>query len=476
MFPRPSKPTWPLAKSLSLTSAWLALTGCAFHPVDPAPLPSRGGAPLAVAVAPPAPPANQEPWWSEFDQPELDALIRRALADNQDVVAARERIRQALAQQARTAAPLWPQLDLELSADKEIYADGRARQGGVKNSAGLSAAWKLDPFGKTRQSARARSSEARASAEESETFRLALSASVADTYFGIVGQKRLLALLDEQSASAGELLRLIEQRFREGLISQVDVLQQQSQTAELESQIPVAQAELAELETKLGALLAATPGDPLVAGVGMAAKIPAPPPLGPVPKVDELLFRRPDLRAARARLVAADEDTGAALAARLPSLTLGADALHVDGRGAPVSTITLGADLVQPLLDWGALRAEWLRAKSRYLERLATFSQAYLDAAWRLDGLARGEARQRDLLSSLERRRAILEKTIRQARNRYDAGLTDYLPVLTANQQLYALDQRLVRENRRLVSLRIALHQALGGHMPAEQPVRLASR
>jgi outer membrane protein TolC len=104
-----------------------------------------------------------------------------------------------------------------------------------------------------------------------------------------------------------------------------------------------------------------------------------------------------------------------------------------------------------------------VRTKAVYRERLATFSQDFLQAAWEVEALAHNESRQRELLEALTRRRTILESVIKQARSRYDAGLTDYLPVLSTTQQLYAVEQRSIRENRRLATIRVALHRAMGG-------------
>ena len=167
--------------------------------------------------------------------------------------------------------------------------------------------------------------------------------------------------------------------------------------------------------------------------------------------------------------MAADAETARALAERLPRLTLTADALRLEvGDNPAVKAVSLGAGLVQPLLDWGARREEWVRTKAVYHERLAAYTQDYLGAVWEVEGLIQNERRQHELLESLARRRLLLEATIKQARSRYDAGLTDYLPVLTATQQFYAVEQRLVRKRRRLASLRIALHRALGGPAPAD--------
>ena len=443
----------------------LAFTGCSLHRVNLSPAPLKGAAPLP-AVSTAAAPAP--PWWLALDSEPLDSLVRRALDENLDVTAARERIHQAVASRRRAGSALWPQLEGELGLDQEIYASGRARQTGLSRDIGAGLDWQPDLFGRQRNTRRARAADAIARFHDANAFRLSLTVSVANTYYGIIEQRLLLALLDEQMGTANELLRIIRQRYTEGLISNLDVLQQETQLAELESQIPVAQAALQDLQNQLGALLGALPGDPAPVTVGAEATFPAIGALARLEHADELLRLRPDLRAAQATLVAADAETGRALAERLPALTLTADALHVEGDGPAVTTVDLGAELVQPLLDWGSRRQEWVRARAQYRERLASYSQAYLRAVWEVEALIQNEARQRELLDSLARRRSLLEMTIKQARSRYDSGLTDYLPVLSATQQLYAVEQRLVRERRRLTSLRIELHRALGGPVPEE--------
>lgn len=449
--------------------AAVLLTGCSPHRIDLSPAPSLGGAayPMGKNFAEDE---SVRAWWSEWEDPALDALIRRALSDNMDVTAARERVAQALAIHRRAGAALGPGIELNLGLDREIHARGRAKRG-TSRQVGVGADWDVDLFGRLGGIRVARGAEAWARWHESEDFRLRLSTDTAEIYIGIVEQRLLLSLLDDQMRTANELLGIIDQRYKEGLISQLDVLQQQAQLTELEGQIPVARAALEDLQSLLGALLGTLPSDASSATAGEGAGLPAITPLPRLENAQLLLLRRPDLRAAQAALVAADGETARALAERLPRLTLSGDALRVEAGGPAVSTLSIGAELVQPLLDWGSRRAEWERTKSLYRERLASFSQAYLRSVWQVEALVKNEVRQRELLESLARRRGLLEATIRQARSRYDSGLTDYLPVLSATQQLHAVEQRLVRERRRLASQRIALHRALGGPVPSDPGV-----
>ncbi len=450
--------------SLSFAGA-LVLGGCALHRVDMAPKP-----PIVAETGKHEAPSEtvekkREPWWRGFESKELDGLMVEALKKNFDVTAADERLNQAIAIYRRAGGALKPQIGLEGAFDKDVAAEGRAlRDDGWEGGATLS--WEVNFLGRLSSTRLARGADVRARESLREVARLSLSAGVAEVYFGIVEQRQLLALLAKQQQTSRELLRIIERRYEQGLVSRLDVLQQQAQVAEVDSQIPTVEAVLLDLKNQLGVLLGGLPGTRNTEGVAIAGVFPALPLMERLGRVDDLLSMRPDLRAAQADLVSSDAETARALAERLPRLTLSAEAMWFDGRAPSGSLATVAADLVQPLLDWGQRRAEWVRTKAVYRERLAIFSQTYVRAVWTLDTLVRSEVTQRELLKRLQERKALLDAALSLATNRYTSGLTDYLPVLSSTQQLYALDQRLIREQRRLTSLRIALHQALGGPLP----------
>ncbi|WP_175414866.1 TolC family protein [Nibricoccus aquaticus] len=436
------------------------------HKVDLAPRPLVGAAPQGSgAEKKDEAKKAQQGWWLSFQSAELNALTLDALEKNFDVVAAGERLNQALAVYRRAGGVLKPQLNLTGAFDSDLAAKGRElRDDGWE--AGAEITWEVDFFKRLGSARLARAADVRARESLREVVRLSLSVSIAESYFGIIEQRQLLALLAKQQQTSRDLLRIIERRYEQGLVSRLDVLQQQAQVAEVDSQIPTVEALLMDLQNQLGALLSGMPGARELGTIGAQAVFPTLPELEMLGRPDDLLRMRPDLRAAQADLVSADAETARALAERLPRLTLSAEGVLIEGRGASGSLVTFAADLVQPLLDWGQRRQEWVRTKAVYRERLAIFSQAYVRAVWNLDTLVRTEAKQRELMKRLQERKQLLDATLGLATNRYTSGLTDYLPVLSATQQLYALEQRLIREQRRLTSLRIALHQALGGPVP----------
>ncbi|MFZ1499952.1 MAG: TolC family protein, partial [Giesbergeria sp.] len=133
---------------LAWASSALLLTACAL-PVAPPAAPralavpdhwsTTGGQALAPAVLPEAP----GPWWEQFGDAQLSALITQALAAHTSVRSAREALAQARAQVDVQAASLAPQLGTSAQAQR-----GRAANN-TSNSfrLGLDASWELDLFG-----------------------------------------------------------------------------------------------------------------------------------------------------------------------------------------------------------------------------------------------------------------------------------------------------------------------------------------
>ena len=86
----------------------------------------------------------------------------------------------------------------------------------------------------------------------------------------------------------------------------------------------------------------------------------------------------------------------------------------------PVALIA-GA-FVQPLLDWGRRKAEVERNEALYRERLAAFTQQFLEAVEAVDSALVRERRQREFLQRLAHQRDILQQTVDASKDRYTQG------------------------------------------------------
>ncbi|NNK96859.1 MAG: TolC family protein, partial [Desulfobacterales bacterium] len=297
-----------------------------------------------------------------------------------------------------------------------------------------------------------------------DAVRLRLSAEIAEAYFDAVSWRNQLTLLEKQIVVDRELLELTQLRFESGLTASVDMLQQSAQLANTESLVPAVEAELRVSENRLDVLLGHAPdGSDQVTDEDVFVDIEKLPFIG-VPA--DLLLQRPDLRSLRNELVAADAEIGRAIAERLPQLTLDGSFFYEDRLLPSGMVASLIGTFIQPLIDWGARKAEVERNRALYVEGLARFTQRYLEAIEDVENALYQERKQREFLTRLETRLRFLEKTVEETTQRYTNGLTDYLPVLDAVKELERLERVIVQQERALLGFRIQLHRALGGGLP----------
>ncbi len=440
----------------------LLFSACQSHTIDPSPEPlQRGGAAYTIP-SPTSDPVDQN-WWASFKDAKLDALIDKALNSNFDIMRGLARLDQADALTSQAKAARLPQVDLEANVLRD-WADGDTRN--RLDRAGGALAWEVDVFNRLGSAALARNRERDARAEDLQAIRLSLSAEITDAYFDAVEQRSALALLEKQIDVDRDLLELTELRFGAGLTASVDVLQQSSVLAETESLVPPTEALLRISENRLDVLIGQAPdaqdrvsSDDRFIAIGDLPFIGVP---------TDLLLNRPDLRALKNELIAADAEIGQAIAERLPRITLDGSLFYGDGSDFTGPAGILVGSIVQPLLDWGARKAEVARSRALYAERLAIFSQAYLQAIEDVENALYQERKQREFLDRLERRRRFLERTVEETRDRYTNGLTDFLPVLDALKELQQIERIIVRQERALLGFRIQLHRALGGRVKSD--------
>jgi outer membrane protein TolC len=139
---------------------------------------------------------------------------------------------------------------------------------------------------------------------------------------------------------------------------------------------------------------------------------------------------RPDLHAEQGRLIAADAQIAAAIADRLPKITLDGSYLYSKSALTSGPVAAVAASFAQTLLDWGKKQSEVTLNKALYQERLATFTQNYLQAADDVENVLYNENRQREFIDRLEKRHKVLNETLKITQLLYDQGLGDYLSVI----------------------------------------------
>lgn len=418
---------------------------------------AQGGAPAAVG----------DGWLASFSDPQLDQLVREALAFNPDLRVAAARVEQAAAHQKVAGALLYPQVSLLARGGGKMSGDSSGLEG-----VGVFVNWELDLWGRVRSGAAAAESQYVFAALDAQYARQSIAAQVAKSWFLATEARMQKALADDTVRASERLAGLAQQRLRVGVGDEYDVRLAQ---ANLQSFRDAAQnldlayqQALRSLETLAGRY----PGA-VVAVRPELAPAPAPVPVG---MPSELLERRPDVVAAERRVAVAFYRTEEAKAARLPRISLTAAVTSISSelfvlkqQDNPVWSA--GASLMAPLFLGGQLQGQVEVRTAEQKQAVAEYG--------RIGARAFGEVE--NALSAgfaVDAREAILkqavaenERALELANIRYRVGSGDLRGVLQQSLALYAAQVSLIRVRSEQLVQRVNLYLALGGsydERPAE--------
>jgi multidrug efflux system outer membrane protein len=314
---------------------------------------------------------------------------------------------------------------------------------------------------------------------EEEARRTVAQAVVAETitlYLEMEAVERRLQIAEQSIEAFRQSLQFVETRYRRGLTSVLDVRQARRVLAQAETLVPQLEQELGIIQQQLSVLLGRYPEThaPRRQPPEYYKQLPAVPPGLP----SDLLWRRPDLRAAEAQLKALNELVGVAKAARLPTITLtGSYGWSSEDLNNLLRTENivwnLTAGIVQPAFDAGRLKAGQRAAEARYQQGVAEYVKAVLNALADVERALLTRELQMDRrnreLNFLEEARA----TQRVAENRYVRGLVIYLDVLNAQITRFQAEDSLVLVDLALLQNRVELYRALGGGWAEPEPLVL---
>lgn len=414
------------------------------------------GAPDAALPAP--------DWWRGFRSKELTAFVEEARLFNLDIEVAIAQIRQADAQVGIAGGPLYPMVNGVASAE-------RMRQAGVTSSlfnTGLTASYILDFWGKNRATLYAAEQNAIASRYNRDVVMLTTVTTVANTYFQVLAAKDSLKVAEDNLTASTSILTLIQDQFKLGTVSQLDVSQQQALVATVRASIPPLRVILRQNTAALAVLVAQVPEGFKIKGAGLSNIA--------VPRVtpglpSDLLLRRPDIQQVEAQLAGSSFSVEAARAAFLPQIeltgTAGFQSSALSKLFAPGAWYyTLIASLTQPIFDGGVLRAELAQARGVQLQYLQTYRKAILsafadveNALVALEQTTIQERLQKDVVASSKEAFEIAETQLR-------GGTASLINVLQTQQTLFTAQTALVQVRLTRMQAVTSLFQALGGGWP----------
>jgi multidrug efflux system outer membrane protein len=409
-----------------------------------------------------APPALD--WWRGFRSRELTNLIEEAQLANLDIGAAIGRIIQADAQAKIIGAALLPEVDFAGFAERFRNAGAGVPERNLFHAA-LNASYEIDFWGKNRAFSRAAQETAVASRFNKEVVVLSTMAAVGNAYFQVLSAQDRLRINQSNVEAASRILNLIKQRFEAGTASQLDVAQQESLVGQVRANIPIFEQALRQNIAVLAVLIGKPPVEVGIKG-GNIYRLAIPRVTPGLPS--ELLFQRPDIRAAEANLASADASVEAARAAFFPSISLTGQAGYESNVLKLLFTpqnafYNIALNVTQPLLDGFRLEGQLELAQGKQFELVKAYCQTILS------GFGDVEIALIAIAESLERERLqqIVVNSSREAFRLSEArlreGTIDLVTVLQTQQTLFTAEDNYSLARLARLQAVLSLFQALGG-------------
>ena len=410
--------------------------------------------------------AVADDWLKSFHDPQLDAIVAEAMANNLDLRQAVDRVEVARQSVVVVGAQLLPQIGGQLGA-KRTHDFGHEDE--VKHTynhtvVSLGVAWELDVWGRLRAQRAAAAAGYESTALDFAYARQSLAATVALSWYLTTEARQLLALAERAVEVYGKLLDLAKVRQAAGKSSELDVVDARARLETAQSELEAARDTYGKARRALEVLLGRYPAAEIEAA---AAYPPLPPPVGAgVPA--SLLERRPDLVATERVVLAAFRQEEAARLALLPdfSISLVGERLgdHLIRQLQLSPWLTSAAiGMAIPIYEGGALRAQVKIATAQQAQAVANYGSVLLNAFKEVEDVLASE-------QILEKRlgyeqRALVDRTtaVQIATVQYQAGRRDLLWVEQLQTDQLAVESNVIQLRNAQIANRIQLHLALGG-------------
>lgn len=492
-------------QSASIITLSLLVCGCAVGPDFEKPktnvpkswdwvsVPSNNPQALASTVSVQAIDAE---WWKQFNDPELTKLVNRAVGANLSIRQAATRMEQSRAQQGIALADQFPRLNGNASYSHQkpsekgviaIFGGSSTAAGAAANGTGIGvlgipainiqpfdlwqygfdASWELDLWGRVRREIEYADASFEASNEAKRYAMLSTMAEVARDYIELRRIQRTLEIVRQMEDYAQQNMELATQKAENGVATDLDVSQAKTQLASLQAQIPQVEEQQSEMINRLSFLVSAPP-KALQTELIQPAIVPPVPPRVPIGLPSDLVRRRPDIRQAEAQLHAATAEIGVAVADFYPRFLLtgsaGLQGLKIkDLANWQALQYAIGPSMTLPIFQGGRLKATLELRESEQKEAAIAYQNTVLQAWHEIDNALSSYADEQLRNDRLAEAVKSSQDELELATMRYKHGVTDFLPVLTAQKTRLQLDLDYVNSTGKISTNLVALYKALGG-------------
>lgn len=407
-------------------------------------------------------------WDSVFTDPDLQELIRTALAQNLDLQVAAARILQAESQVTVARSPLFPTVDGVADGAFTGFtgSDTPPVDRVFDSRAGVGVSWQLDFWGQFRRGTEAARAELLAAEEARYAIMATLVSQVSQAYMNLRALDLTLEISRRTVESRKQSLDLVQARLDGGVAGVIELRQAETLLYTATKSIPDTERQIEQTENFISILLGKDPG-PIKRGRPLETQIAAPalPPGLPT----ALLTRRPDVRQAEQLLVSANAQIGVAKSLLFPQVTLtgfggiGSQDNSGSSNIGPYGLFSALPAVTLPIFNAGRLRAGVDFNEARAQEAAFAYRQTLLRAFREVSDALIDIRKRREFREQQELLVVALRDASEVSRLRYEGGVTSYLEVLDTERQFFEAETDLVRARREEATSVIELYRALGG-------------
>lgn len=403
-------------------------------------------------------------WTEIYTDSILQGHIWKSLKYNKDMLMAAARIKELAAMKRIDYAKLFPSLDLRIYGEKEkdnYGGDSPSDDNQFDLKANI--AWELDLWGKLRWAHDASTAEFMASIENRRALQMSLIAQVAQAYYELVALDNELSIVRQTVTARRESEHLAKIRYEGGLTSEVTYRQAQVELSRTATLVPDLERQITAKENELAFLTGEYPHHIKRSSLPQEVSYPDSLPVG-LPS--SLLERRPDVREAEQKLIAANAAVGVAYTSMFPNITLtanlGAESEELkDLLKSPYHLLSV--NLLQPIFAMGKNRAHHKAAKAAYERAVYAYEKTVLSAFRDAYDAIANFNKMKEIYQTRYNLESSSKTALSLALVQYVNGAIGYMDLLDA-QRTY-LDAQIGLSNALLDSqlATVNLYKALGG-------------
>jgi NodT family efflux transporter outer membrane factor (OMF) lipoprotein len=392
-------------------------------------------------------------WWRYFGSPELDQVMRLAVANNPSLQAADATLAALRVQIEATRAQKSPEVTLNASGvgqrlnlgsfglDTTSFPDLDANPAFVLYSVGAGVTYPLSPWGQNKRAVEGAEARAEAQAHQVDAAYLSITGNIALTAAQIAAVRAEMATLEAIIADDRRTIDLARKAEAAGAEARGPQVGAEAQLAADLALLPPLRQDLAAARHAMAVLVGKAPADWSppdfdLAQLTLPVRIPLSLP-------SEFVRRRPDILAAEARLHAATADIGVATARLYPSLNL-TGSMNQTGTSleqlfsTDATVLNLGLALTGPIFDGGRRRAERQATRETARAALATYQATVVSAFGQVADLLQALAHDEEALAAQAQARDAASRSLQLAQAAFRGGATGVLPVVDAERVLNA--------------------------------------